>query len=227
MRGLLIAALLVALLAACQAEEEAPSASPEPTADAEATPTPSPPVEGTLWRWVNVTVLIPEGSDMYVIRLHQGQSVWSEAPVLTLALGYAGDGSSVTIDAETGAVVREDVRPKDRLQFDLILKTLEVSRLDRLSAPWPYNGDASETSAGERIGRYVLPELRPELGLQLWRFDAGPHDGVLVSNGKSDLRIYIDDQGELEVDFARVVNEDRAVFERLVGALRPCYDAQC
>jgi len=68
----LAASALVSL--ACGQDEEvippAPRASSDPAVQPTAAPTTAvtPAVKGQLWRWVNVTVVIPEGSEVHPVR---------------------------------------------------------------------------------------------------------------------------------------------------------------
>jgi hypothetical protein len=215
-----------------------PTPTPAPAETPTATPTPAPAARGQLWRWVNVTVVIPEDSDVFVfssglppdgagygVEIRRVRYVYQPETLTEAELV-----SSVLIDAETGAIVREEVLPEDRAVIDEVLRTLKVGPLHRATAPWPYSaelpGDLPRETTPNGIS-FITPSS--ETGLQVYGAinDPGGY-GVGITNGRSTVTISLDSTGGLNVDSAHVVAEDREVLERWASQVKLCgVDLEC
>jgi len=149
-----------------------PTFSPSPTPSAAGTPTPSPsvtasqttecdpnpsPLAGTtLWRWGDMTIMVPAGV------LAQG---WTEngEPRFVVFPAEFNQSYSTTIDATTGEIIEVSndaggATPKDA-EIKLAISTISICPLDEKSAPWPYS---HEKPAREHVVvgnlRYIEPD---------------------------------------------------------------------
>jgi len=208
-----------------------PTPSPEPTptpAPAEtATPTPAPAAKGQLWRWVNVTVVKPERPDIFVFRSVLPDGTRWGVEIMRVrepkTVTEAELVSSVLIDAETGAIVREEVLPEDRAAIDEVLRTLKVGPLDRATAPWPYSAELPADLPRETAGGMSFLRPDPASGIHLTGGLADPGGEFIgITNGRSTVVIGLDSTGSLDVDSAHVVPEDREVLERWASQVKLC-----
>jgi hypothetical protein len=208
------------------AEEEAP---PAAQATATASPLVTPDVKGQLWRWVNVTVVIPEGSDVYALLKHYGMDVNPPdgGPVLEIVRDanpsdeYA---SSLLIDADTGGILRDNVRDEDRQAIDQVFQTLAVSPLDLAAAPWPYKNEVPPDIRRDSAGGLSFVRPGPDTGLDVYiaLSDPGGVEVVGLRNGRSVATAFLDSGGNLVKDLSHVVPADLPPFERWLAALRLC-----
>ena len=210
-------------------------ATPQPTSIAEP---PAPPATSvaevtpgagvTLWRWVNVTVLVPEGSDVTVGRGSVDTSMRPNGgPGMDLTINHDGDidkVSYVVIDAVTGEVLYEQVAPEDRTSIYGILATMSVSPIDRAIAPWPHNGDGPDESLRESPGQITFFHPSPETGLKVYTTLNDPGGiGVTLSNGSSSVGAYVDPVlNTLVVTRHGVLPEDSVAFDRWLSAVKLC-----
>jgi hypothetical protein len=189
------------------------------------------PPEGTLWRWVNVTLIIPDDSDVVVST--DGYFLDDNSPP---GLGVRLDrdtspgddkASAVIIDAKTGETISSQVLDEDRAAIDLILATLSVGPIDRSTAPWPYNGDAPIENVRERVPfAYVVPAA--DSGFHV---DEGISDGpgggqfIAINNGISSGGVVLDTgSNELVRHLEHVQSEDMQAVERWMDTVRLCTD---
>jgi len=237
---ILIAASALAAVAACGASEEevavapSPTATTAPTAVASRSPlaTPATPITPgpgvTLWRWVNVTVLVPDGSVVTVGRGTVPEGVVPEGgPGMDLTVQNdrdSNEASYVIIDAATGKVLIEKVAPADRAAIDEVLRTLAVTPFDSAVKSWPY-GDGLPANAPRRILdslSYPVPD--PSSGIKVSEWLADPTGSFInVSNGRSTILIRRDSQtGTLMQEALAISPEDKTAFERYFSSVRVC-----
>ena len=179
---------------------------PRPAADLQTTPTATPttqpdeaPVKGQLWRWMNVTVVVPEGSIVTVGRGTVPTEVRPEGGAgMDLTIPHGGDpasASSIGIDAVTGEIVFDWVKEEDRPAIEEVLRTLAVSPFDSGVKVWPYQEELPATAQRRVEGgmSYVVPD--PASGV---RFGGGVGDPggwfIEISNGRSTVLITRDTQ---------------------------------
>ena len=208
---------------------------PRPAADLQTTPTATPttqpeqpPVKGQLWRWVNVTVVIPEGSDVYANEEHVPTDIkppdgGSGLRIIRDTNPSDNSSSSVLIDAETGAILQRDVQPADRAAIDEVLASLNVAPLDRATAAWPYNGDAPLDLPREQFANFSFIRLPHDTGLDVYSAINDPGGaGIGIKNGRSVATVYLDDAGKLATDTSAVLPQDMAVFQRWLATVKLC-----
>jgi hypothetical protein len=239
---ILLATSALAFTAACgTSEEEVPGRAASPTAALTPSPisvspaataipaiTPGPGV--TLWRWVNVTVVIPDSSDVHLKRTYYASDVNRPdgGPVLQFAREVSGDpdgASWLLIDGESGRVIRDDVRDEHRAEYDAILRTLTVGQLDRAIAPWPYNKGPPAELTREKAGDISFLRPSPETGLDVYTSVGFPGGSVAVgiANGRSTLGLYVDSEtGALSQNHEQLLAADRDVFERWAATVKLC-----
>jgi hypothetical protein len=214
------------------------SAAPSTTPEA-ALGTPSPagipvrtPAAGeTLWRWVDVTILVPDdgrfnvGQDSHPAEAGAPKS----GPYLFLArVNRDGPGyepsSWVMIDAETGAILDQKVSEQDRDEVQSVLDTLVVSPLNVSTAPWPYNGQPPESLPRHTFGGLSFIAPGPETGLSVHtqiNDPGGPAVGVF--NGRTGVGVYVDAaSGKLLVNTEYLPPEYEAVLMRWVEFVKIC-----
>ena len=153
--------------------------------------------EGVRYRWVNVSIQVrPQTGpgDIAVIRYDALPEIYSPSPDTWVpALGIHKDvvvgdhieSSNVWVDATTGQVVHEDVRPEHRAEFEAVLATL---RLEGPEPPdvWPYTATPPPTTR-RQMGNmsYIPPD--PASGVMVGGAISDPGGGTVlyVSNGRS------------------------------------------
>jgi len=219
---------------------------PEPAGGSPAAPlTPGPGV--TLWRWMNITVLIPDESRITVgpapIILGDEGRQWRPGVDLVKDDPDSGITSRVVIDAENGKVFSRDVAAQQRAEMDSVVASVEVSPFDPATAPWPYNGDPPAQAAKEISYGMTLPRPDPAAGILVTAYtgsgggrgDAPPaechggSEGLSIWNGKSQAFVWIDaNTGALCKDVTYVQSADSAAFERFLAQVQRCgKDVQC
>jgi hypothetical protein len=223
-------------------EEEAavaePTPTPTPAAEPSATPSavpteaPTPAPEGQLYRWVNVTVVIPEGSGI-VAGPDYGGTV-SSGGTLAFRIDwidreYPYEASSyVIIDADNGAILSQEVVAERRAAIDDVLASLEVSPLDTRTALWPYSDEPSPDLTRGNFGGMSFLRPDPSTGLYV-SGGIGDPGGVFVDirNGRSAAFVLLKD-GRLSIEKTEVVPEDVEVFDRWLATVKLCgVDIQC
>jgi len=192
--------------------------------------------EGVRYRWVNVSIEAPPHKDVDDIAVSRDDGlpeIYSPSPDVVIpglrifkqvVVGDHVEGSDVYVDATTGKVVYDDVRPEDREEFDAVLATLRLEGSDPPDV-WPYSGTAPD-GPRERIGNLLFLEPDPASGIEVGGIlSDGPQGSaitLIISNGWS--KRYVDAQtGQVIVeDSERVldqVNErDREAFDRLASS---------
>ncbi|HSP55766.1 MAG TPA: hypothetical protein VLS25_09280 [Dehalococcoidia bacterium] len=229
-------AMIAVISLACGRDEEA--AAPAPTfSPTPLSPSSAPAVKGQLWRWVNVTVVIPDGSEVQASPQDASPDLKPPSGGRALQLvredPSAGTISSVIIDAETGAILLKEVLDKDRPAIEDVLATVAVAPLDPLTAPWPYTGSAPD-EAVERLGNLQFVRPDPASGIQLYQGVSdsfGPSPVALeylrITNGRSTAIVDLNTGARLEHN-ETIVADDGPAFERLVAAMSVCgKDAKC
>ena len=233
---------LLALSAACgDAEEQlAPEATPSSGADpataaSSVTPAPTPstpaltPVPGaTLWRWVNVTVVVPEGSNVTIGRGTVPTEIRpAGGPGMDLTIHHEGDidkVSYIVIDAVTGQVLDEQMAQGDRAAIDEVLRTLSLLPFDAAVKGWPYQAEFPADAQRRNWGgiSYVVPDPASGVKVDEWIGDPnGPF--INISNGRSTILISHDTQtGVLSQQTIAVSPQDKAPFDRYFSSAQLC-----
>ncbi len=185
--------------------------------------TPGPGV--TLYRWVNVTVLIPDGTGIQAYPNFAGArdgdivdfSIFKVDPEDSRII------SEVLVDAENGVILEESVLDQHRSDIDLVLATVSVSPFDPALAPWPYNGEPTPDLVRENKGgiSYVLPS--PASGLYIGGGIGDPGGAyITLRNQRSIAFIHLERPGGLVFETSAVDEEDKLVFERWLAAIKQC-----
>ncbi|KPK45678.1 MAG: hypothetical protein AMJ77_07025 [Dehalococcoidia bacterium SM23_28_2] len=193
--------------------------------------------EGIRYRWVNVSIEQPpyEDVDDIVVNRHEGlPEIYSPSPdtmvpglriFKQVVVGDHIEGSDVYVDATTGEVVHQDVRPEDREEFDAVLATLRFEGSDPPDI-WPYSG-TPPSGPPQRVGNITYIKPDPASGIAFtYVLSDGPQGSaisLIISNGWS--KRYVDAQtGEVIVeDSERVLDQvderDREAFDRLTSSI--------
>lgn len=191
----------------------------------------SPSAQGQLWRWGNVAIVIPPDPHLFVFT--------SGLPPDGAGLGLEilrdtepGDNvkSSVLVDADTGAIVRDEVLPEDQAVMDAVLQSITVGSLDRRIAPWPYENALPADAVRETAADVSFIRPVPASGIHVYG-GLGDPGGYFVgiTNGRSTLVIDAElNGGVFSADFTHVLPEDREAFERWVSQIKVCaVDVKC
>ncbi len=229
MRALQIA-LAVAVIAvislACGRDEEA-AAPAATTSPAPIATTPTPAVKGQLWRWVNVTVVVPEGSPVTIGRGTIPEGLKGEGgPGIGPTIDHGGvaeAASYVVIDAVTGEILQDRVSAEDRAAIDEVLKTLAVSPFDEADKGWPYQEQLTDNVERSGWGNvsYVIPGTASGVQVGSWLGD--PNGAFLnVSNGRSTILIMQDaETGALSQQAIELSPLDKVAFDRYFSSIQP------
>lgn len=194
-------------------------------------------VEGVRYRWGSVSIEVPPRTspeDIAVSR-HEGlPDIYSPSPGIRVpglrifkqvVVGDHIEGSDVYVDATTGEVVYEDVRPEDRAEFDAVLATLGLEGPEPPDI-WPYSGSPPD-GPRERLGNILFVQPDPASGIRLLLvhsdFVEANALSLIISNARS-VR-YIDAQtGQVIIDdgervFDQVDERDREAFDRVTSSI--------
>jgi len=212
-----------------QVETATPSASPTPEPLPTVAPLPPPTLAPgvTLWRWVNVTLLIPDDSGVTfehtVIYSTAGEAVGQGIDVEKADASDPQVSSHILIDAQNGAIFQENVRDEHRALFDAVIATLVVITLDSSTAAWPYNGDPPEARRENSL-EFSFIRPTPDTGLDVYGGIGDPGGAFVgITNGRSGATVSAkSDTAELVKDLTHVSPEDMATFQRWVDAVFPC-----
>jgi len=208
--------------------------------------TPGPGV--TLWRWMSVTLLIPDGSGIGATPdvIYLDDQGTQSRPVIKVGKAdpeNPGTFSIVMIDAEDGTVYRREILDQHRTEMELVLATLAVSEFDPASAPWPYNGDPLANA--QREVWFGISIIRPvpatgiivesSIGSFVRSGVATPREcevadqALSVWNGRSKAFVWVDaSTGALCKDVSHVDPVDFAAFERFLSDAKRCgKDIEC
>jgi hypothetical protein len=231
-RGLSILVGIVPLLLAGCGEEEAGLQGPTATlSDPTIAPAPTLAAGATLWRWVNVTLLVPDDGRFYVVQDSDPPEARPPdgGPVLKLYKTSGGDPSAmpeswVHLNAETGAVVRENIGEDDRAEIQSVLDTLSVAPLDVVNTKWPYSGELPPDLTRETFGGMSFIRPTPDTGLLVGGSISDPGGaGLTMGNGRSGVGVYIDEAtGSLAAETKYILPEDEAAFMRWVDSVELC-----
>ncbi len=176
----------------------------------------------TLWRWANVTILVPdEPKEVTVGRYFAGPELGlpESRPVVNLLVRSGPDSESqLYIDAESGLVFLNQVMEVDKYIFDGILTTLRVG--DPMSddpLPWPYG--TTEPSYAKRFQesmRFWDPD--PAAGIATTfgcadSFSGGGGCFIMIHNTRSRLAVNVSTR-EVMGGFGEIAAEDKDAFER-------------
>jgi hypothetical protein len=203
--------------------------------------TPGPGV--TLWRWMNVSVLIPDGSaitfgpqpiylDAGGTQSRQGVSFGKSDPE------HPDVYSQIILDAENGTIFSEQIVDAHGSEMEQVRGTISVGVLDRGTAPWPYNGDPPQDATRE--GAFGISFIRPDpaTGIIVEYVSSSFAGGVTtpgdcevladtigLRNGRSSAFIGLDARtGSLCKELSSVHGDDLAAFERYSADVRRCGD---
>jgi hypothetical protein len=188
--------------------------------------------EGVRYRWANVSIEVrPQTgpSDIAVSRYDALPEIYSPSPDIwvpgleihkDVVVGDHIESSNVWVDATTGKVVHEDVRPQDRAEFDAVMATLRLEGPDPPDI-WPYTAMSSPTTR-RQFGNmsYVSPD--PASGVMIGGAVSDPGGGTVlyISNGRS-FRELDADTGEVFID--KVEPSDREAFDRVMSSMELLY----
>ncbi len=215
-------------------EEEAPPAVQEtatatppeatlPVGTAVPTPTlpaltPGPGV--TLWRWANVSVLIPDDAEISVGRTTFGAVAHPPAggPVLIMLR----DGSGITIDALDGRIISSVIRDADHPDFDEISNTIQVTPPPDLSSlPWPYDEEIPTHEKSQQGNtRYWEPDPSTGFAVRflIREFEGGGDEVLALENFRS--RRFVDvSTGTVIGTNDRIAPEDAQAIDRWTDAI--------
>jgi hypothetical protein len=230
------------------AESPTPAASPEPSPEPSphptCQPTPPPPparTEAVRYRWANVSIEAPPFAGLRTITVSReglpeeySPSPGTMVPCLTIFRHVRVRGhdefSYVWVDAATGQVVHQDVRPEDRAEFDAVLATL---RFEGPGPPdvWPYSETPPE---GRRRQAANITYIEPDpasgisVGLVLNEYDFPRPPGASlywldIWNGRSRRAIDAETGQVIVADRERVRDQvderDREAFDRLTSSI--------
>lgn len=166
-------------------------------------------------RWGNVTISVPEGSDVIVAREFEGPELNPPdgGPVLVLFKRESFPESLLLIDAETGEVLQDIIQAADRAAIDEVLATLKVSEQDIVRAPWPY-GETPPDVPRETWGRitFIPPDPASGITVRLLVNDPGPLS-LNITNGRSTLSIDAE-TGTVIDETTLIVSNDKDAFDR-------------
>ena len=213
--------------------------------------TPGPGV--TLWRWMDVSVLIPDksgiGASPAVMYFDDHGTISRES----LRVGKSDPDnpdifSYALIDAKDGTIHGMQIHEAHRAEMELVLNTVTISPIDPATAPWPYNGDPpQESNSPLEASTSEWPSIRPDPGSGMYtdfmigaRGSGGvtptPADcdfvfeAYAVRNGRSSAYIGKDERtGSICKDLSNVQPEDLAAFQRFLDRVELCFHrpAEC
>ncbi len=184
--------------------------------------TPGPGV--TLYRWVNLTVLIPHGSGISAgpnfAGARLGQTVGFS--IVEVDPNDSRIASTVVLDSETGAITEEQVLDQHREEIDRVLATLSVGPFERSSAPWPYIGEPTPDLVRETEGGISWIRPSPSTGLYVgWGLaDPGGFFIDLRNERSTAFASFNDAAGTLAFDTSAVAEGDLPVFERWLATVK-------
>ncbi len=215
-----VALLAMAFLASCGGSvNDAVTPTPSETA-APARDTPTPIREGLqVYRWVNVTVVMPDVPGLTVIRNFGGPR--GDTPVL---LVWSMDRSEalLIIDAEKGWILEDRAEAEERAVIDSVLETLTFSLPDRRSLPWPYSGGPPNVPR-EKWGRIMYIPPDPATGLEVVTSigdgEGGGGSAIQLTNTLSFLSIDAD-TGEVFAETTSILPEDKESFDRFLSTVQ-------
>jgi len=232
------------------AESPTPVFPPTPAATTEARPqptckpTPPPPparTEAVRYRWANVSIERPPptGPGDIVVNPREGlPDIYSPSPgtrvpglriFKQVVVGDHVESSNVYVDATTGQVVHETVRPEDRAEFDAVLATLRFEGPDPPDV-WPYSGTPPDGRRQFANITYIQPDPASGivLGFVLGEYDFPRPPGasvyrLIISNGRSSREIDAETGQVIVADSERVRDQvderDREAFDRLTASI--------
>ena len=138
--------------------------------------------------------------------------------------------SNALVDAETGAILSEDIRPEDRATMDEVLRTVTVETLDRSNASWPYNnGDPPTVLAKNGSGDFGFIQPEPSTGFHVWEGLSTPGGPFIrLESVSSAAHVSLDRDGNLKVEISAGTEEDRPILDRWLAEVRRLdRSAQC
>jgi hypothetical protein len=186
------------------------------------------------YRWGNVSIEVPTGGGVEVVRYWDAPGMYSSPgqglgiyiPVIKLVIRAGDEVSGLMVDANTGEVAHEDVRPEHRAAFDAILKTVRLEGPQLPEAAWPYGETAPQ---GPRVPwgniTFLMPD--PASGIVVY-FETGDGVGeggqlIVIRSVRSRRaidaatgQIFVDSEGQAH-DF--VDDRDREAFDRFTSEI--------
>lgn len=207
------------------ASQASPSTSPSASdASSSATVAPSPGPGETLWRWANVTVVVPNDSGIFVGPDFAAQGVDQIVPLRIEKLDSQDTlvSSLVLIDAKTGDVVERSVLAEHEAEMDEVLGTVTVSEFDVNIAGWPYRDTLPTDVVRQTEAPFSFLRPSPESGLYVGFGVADPGGPFIdIRNERSVAGALIRD-GSLQPETSFVVEADLPVFERWLAEVKLC-----
>jgi hypothetical protein len=223
------------------------------------TPTPEPPCDperirsapAKLFRWLDLTVLVPEegGFQAYPETIPaELRPPGGTQGLVIVKIDPSTNGvmSGVRYDAESGAVVNEQIVPEDRECVQAVMETVKVSPFDPARAQWPYNGDPPASATREGWAGISVIKPDPSTGMVV-EFGIGSGvgrasdvtpgpcgasvdgQGVELRNGRSSAGFWLDPRtSSLCKTFEQVDPQELDAFERYFSSIEPCHEeADC
>lgn len=235
---LLLMMVLSLTVAACSddPEEEAVGETTTATAESMASPSTSaqsatPVPEGTLWRWGNVTIIIPDDSGIGVSPDVAALAGVPMAPFRLdkLNLDEPLNSSLVLIDANNGTVVERHVLAKDAPLIDSVLATITIGPLDPDTAGWPYREQPTPDLPRLSLAHVSYIRPSPDSGIYVGGGLGDPGGPFIdIRNGRSTAFARIGVDGSLEFDTSLTLEEDMPVFQRWLNETKRCdVDIDC
>lgn len=198
-----------------------PAQSPSPEATpAACDPNPTAPAGAKVWRWGDVTVIIPEDSGVRAV----GDFGAEAKPFLAISPEEDIDARTV-VDARTGAVLADHSQGDKEPAIQAVVATISVCPLDTGTAPWPYTGEPPE--AGRMtFGKLGYLEPDPASGIQVMgRTYCGVSstgtEGCRYSLAARSARssLYIDTETGKTIEPSKIASEDQEAFGRFFAAV--------
>lgn len=208
---------------ASTATQASPSVAPFASESSSATAAASPGTGETLWRWGNVTIVIP--NDSGIIVNPGGDALAGLRAPLALSKLSSDDSfnsSLVWIDPDDGRVIEEDVLTQDRAAFDSVLATITVSPLDVKTAGWPYKEQPTTdlTRRSEGALSYISPS--PDSGLYVAMGVSDPGGPFIKIFNQQSAAFALLQDDSLVFDTSLVVEADMPVFKLWLAEVKPC-----
>ena len=170
------------------------------------------------YRFCNTVVRVP--ADQLEVRYLSeplvGDSPPSRPPAMQLVYKQPKQESSfITIDAESGQTIVEEIRAEDRPFLDAALATKRIEQAEPTF--WPY-GDQVQVSPEYTSGVFHYRYPDPGAGIALFiNFPYSQPTELVAINCRSIMTLKGRMDGGVDADYSKVSAEDRDAFEKFVA----------